>query len=99
MSAVAQQIAQSDLPGPSIPSSAIVPGVNELADQIRCETCGKLLNRNKPLSSLLNHAKRHFTTKQFVCTECNYGSSEAAHVRNHMRMRHHLQNQEPLDTK
>ncbi|TKR81392.1 hypothetical protein L596_015267 [Steinernema carpocapsae] len=65
--------------------------------QVRCETCGKYLSKKKPLSSLINHAKRHYANKQFNCTECTYGSSEAAHVRNHMRLRHQVTDKEPVD--
>ncbi|KAK0404832.1 hypothetical protein QR680_017655 [Steinernema hermaphroditum] len=65
--------------------------------QVRCETCGKYLCKTKPLSSLINHAKRHYIDKQFNCTECAYGSSEAAHVRNHMRLRHSVIDKEPED--
>jgi hypothetical protein len=68
-------------------------------DVVRCEMCGKYLSCTKPMSSLLNHAKRHNVLKQFVCICCPYGSSEAAHVRNHMKLRHRLVGREPLDNR
>uniref|UniRef100_A0A914WJV6 C2H2-type domain-containing protein n=1 Tax=Plectus sambesii TaxID=2011161 RepID=A0A914WJV6_9BILA len=75
-------------------SSAATPD-----DHVRCETCGKFLPKKKPLSSLLNHAKRHYLLKQFICLQCPYGSSEAAHVRNHMKLRHNVVDRDPLDVR
>uniref|UniRef100_A0A1I7ZWU8 C2H2-type domain-containing protein n=1 Tax=Steinernema glaseri TaxID=37863 RepID=A0A1I7ZWU8_9BILA len=86
-------------PDPTLVQQQIQQHYESLAPegQVRCETCGKYLCKTKPLSSLINHAKRHYIDKQFNCTECAYGSSEAAHVRNHMRLRHSVVDKDPED--
>ncbi|VDK44557.1 unnamed protein product [Anisakis simplex] len=61
---------------------------NDDTSSIRCEICHKQMPNNRSLSSLMNHAKRHYHVKQYQCSECSYTSSEAAHVRTHMALKH-----------
>lgn len=65
--------------------------------QIRCELCQKQMPNNRSLSSLMNHAKRHYHLKQYQCSECVYTSSEAAHVRTHMAIKHPQVGAKPID--
>lgn len=53
----------------------------------------------RSLSSLMNHAKRHYHLKQYQCSECSYTSSEAAHVRTHMALKHPHVGAKPIDNK
>lgn len=60
----------------------------EILENIRCELCLKTIPGKRPLTLLLKHAKRHYHLKQFQCRHCAYCSSDAAHVRNHMKLKH-----------
>lgn len=64
---------------------------------VRCEICQKQMPNNRSLSSLMNHAKRHYHLKQYQCSECVYTSSEAAHVRTHMAIKHPHVGAKPID--
>lgn len=57
------------------------------------------MSDNRSLSSLMNHARRHYHLKQYQCSECTYTSSEAAHVRTHMAIKHPHVGAKPIDNK
>ncbi|VIO87929.1 Uncharacterized protein BM_BM5027 [Brugia malayi] len=69
----------------------------DTGNHVRCELCQKMMPNYRSLSSLMNHAKRHYHLKQYQCSECSYTSSEAAHVRTHMALKHPHVGAKPID--
>uniref|UniRef100_A0A1I7WR78 C2H2-type domain-containing protein n=1 Tax=Heterorhabditis bacteriophora TaxID=37862 RepID=A0A1I7WR78_HETBA len=67
-------------------------------NSISCDLCNKVLefNNKGSLCSLMSHAKRHYHIKQFECAHCSYASSEAAHVRTHLLVKHNS-HERPID--
>ncbi|MCP9265366.1 hypothetical protein DINM_020642 [Dirofilaria immitis] len=72
---------------------------SDAGNHVRCELCQKMMPNYRSLSSLMNHAKRHYHLKQYQCSECSYTSSEAAHVRTHMALKHPNVGAKPIDNK
>ncbi|EJD75776.1 hypothetical protein LOAG_17140 [Loa loa] len=77
--------------------TSIVEVNNDTGNHVRCELCQKMMPNYRSLSSLMNHAKRHYHLKQYQCSECSYTSSEAAHVRTHMALKHPHVGAKPID--
>lgn len=72
---------------------------NDTEGKVRCELCQKEMCNYRSLSSLMSHAKRHYHMKQYQCPECPYSSSEAAHARTHMALKHPQIGTKPIDNK
>ncbi|TMS35979.1 hypothetical protein L596_003255 [Steinernema carpocapsae] len=64
---------------------------------IRCELCHKLMTSNCPLSTLMNHAKRHYNVKQFRCEECDYAAYEYCSIKSHIALKHPNREVEAVD--